>query len=177
MSPTIGRRWRSSTKCSCGDPDSVCFGGLTAFDLAETSGERQLGGSSAITPNGRAISAKGSSYLKRRSPSSLEAFPPTRASVNEQGPNPKHPTSSAQPRSRRPDLRLPAQRCREPSRAPARTVRGNRLRHPCLHRNVPHQDRMHRIVFSIAFFRQKLPVRLVSASTKSSRKFYMQVQR
>jgi hypothetical protein len=38
------------------------------------------------------------------------------------------------------------------------------------------EPRMRRIVFSIAFFRQKLPVQLVSASTKSRRKFYTQVQ-
>jgi hypothetical protein len=39
------------------------------------------------------------------------------------------------------------------------------------------EPRKHRIVFSIAFFRQKLPVQLVSASTKSRRKFYTQVER
>jgi hypothetical protein len=39
------------------------------------------------------------------------------------------------------------------------------------------EPRMRRIVFSIAFFRQKLPVQLVSASTKSRRKFYTRVQR
>jgi hypothetical protein len=48
------------------------------------------GVSSAITANGRAISVKGSLYLERRSPSPLEAFPPTRALVNGQGSNPKH---------------------------------------------------------------------------------------
>src|ERR1700694_1400398 len=36
---------------------------------------------------------------------------------------------------------------------------------------------MPRIVFSIAFFRQKLPVQLVSTSTKSRWKFYTQVRR
>src|SRR5882762_4160994 len=39
------------------------------------------------------------------------------------------------------------------------------------------ERRTRRIVFSIAFFRQKLPVHLVSASTKSRRKFYAQVGR
>jgi hypothetical protein len=39
------------------------------------------------------------------------------------------------------------------------------------------EPRKHRIVFSIAFFRQKLPVQLVSPSTKSRRKFYTQVER
>jgi hypothetical protein len=38
------------------------------------------------------------------------------------------------------------------------------------------ESKMHRIVFSIAFFRQALPVQLVSASTKSRRKFYTQVE-
>jgi hypothetical protein len=37
------------------------------------------------------------------------------------------------------------------------------------------ERRMRKIVFSITFFRQKLPVHLVSASTKSRRKFYTQV--
>jgi hypothetical protein len=36
---------------------------------------------------------------------------------------------------------------------------------------------MLRIVFSIAFCQQHLPVRLVSATTKSRWKFYAQVQR
>jgi hypothetical protein len=40
-----------------------------------------------------------------------------------------------------------------------------------------HEPRMPRIVFSIAFFRQKLPVQLVSTSTKSRWKFYTQVRR
>src|ERR1700694_6308069 len=40
-----------------------------------------------------------------------------------------------------------------------------------------HEPRMPRIVFSIAFFREKLPVQLVSASMKSRRKFYTQVRR
>jgi hypothetical protein len=39
------------------------------------------------------------------------------------------------------------------------------------------EPRVLRIVFSIAFFRQKLPVQLVSASTKSRRKSYTQVAR
>src|ERR1700737_3474327 len=39
------------------------------------------------------------------------------------------------------------------------------------------KPRMPRIVFSIAFFRQKLPVRSVSTSTKSRWKFYTQVRR
>src|ERR1019366_8263317 len=39
------------------------------------------------------------------------------------------------------------------------------------------KPRMRRMAFSIAFFRQKLPVQLVSASTKSRRKFYTQVGR
>src|ERR1022692_1939621 len=36
---------------------------------------------------------------------------------------------------------------------------------------------MRRIVFSISFFRQVLPVQLVFTSTKSRRKFYTQVER
>src|ERR1017187_10067286 len=40
-----------------------------------------------------------------------------------------------------------------------------------------HQPRMRRIVFSISFFRQVLPVQLVFTSTKSRRKFYTQVER
>src|SRR3979490_2853379 len=40
-----------------------------------------------------------------------------------------------------------------------------------------HEPRVPRIVFSIAFFRQKLPVQLVSTSTKSRWKFYTQVRR
>src|ERR1700687_945174 len=45
---------------------------------------------------------------------------------------------------------------------------------PC--ENV-HEPRMPRIVFSIAFFQDKLPVQLVSASMKSRWKFYTQVRR
>jgi hypothetical protein len=37
--------------------------------------------------------------------------------------------------------------------------------------------RMRRIAFSIAFFRQKLPVHLISTWTKSRRIFYTQVER
>src|ERR1700676_5539121 len=40
-----------------------------------------------------------------------------------------------------------------------------------------HQPRMRRIVFSISFFRQALPVQLVFTSPKSRRKFYTQVER
>src|ERR1700730_8883164 len=39
------------------------------------------------------------------------------------------------------------------------------------------EPRMPRIVFSFAFFRQKLPVQLVSTATKSRWKFYAQVGR
>src|SRR6266851_9214061 len=47
---------------------------------------------------------------------------------------------------------------------------------PRLCENV-HEPRMPGIVFSIAFFRHKLPVQLVSTSTKSRWKFYTQVWR
>src|SRR5882757_3733903 len=45
-----------------------------------------------------------------------------------------------------------------------------------LYENVP-GPRTPGIVFSIAFFRQKLPVQLVFTSTKSRWKFYAQVRR
>jgi hypothetical protein len=40
-----------------------------------------------------------------------------------------------------------------------------------------HELRMRRIVFSISFFRQMLPMQLVLTSTKSRRNFYTQVER
>src|SRR5260370_22956444 len=47
---------------------------------------------------------------------------------------------------------------------------------PRLCENV-RETRMPRIVFSFAYFRQKLPVQLVSTATKSRWKFYAQVGR
>src|SRR6202158_3595509 len=57
-----------------------------------------------------------------------------------------------------------------------RRICQNRPKCPRLCENV-HEPRMPRIVFSIAFFRQKLSVQLVSTSTKSRWKFYTQVRR